>query len=145
GTCNSATGTCSNPSAPDGTQCSDGDASTCGDSCVAGECGGTFVPQPAAINDSVRLSKIPDDTTITCTDPPGGYNLYRGSGSAEASWSYDQTCLVEVASGSSASDTENPAVGTLFYYLVTRKVQCRESTLGFDSQAVERPNGHPCN
>lgn len=38
GTCNAATGTCSNPSANEGGACSDGDACTRGDRCQAGAC-----------------------------------------------------------------------------------------------------------
>src|SRR5262249_28128771 len=38
GTCNPATGQCSNPAAADGTACSDGDACTQTDSCQSGTC-----------------------------------------------------------------------------------------------------------
>ncbi|MBI5495034.1 MAG: hypothetical protein HY904_08390, partial [Deltaproteobacteria bacterium] len=40
GTCDPATGACSNPAKPDGTACSDGDACTQTDACVGGACAG---------------------------------------------------------------------------------------------------------
>ena len=41
GTCNPATGLCSNPTQPDGTTCNDGNACTENDVCVGGVCSGT--------------------------------------------------------------------------------------------------------
>jgi hypothetical protein len=41
--CDHATGSCSNPVAPDATQCDDGSACTTGDACLAGTCVGTPV------------------------------------------------------------------------------------------------------
>src|SRR5204862_252298 len=41
GTCDPATGTCSNPAKPDGTACNDGNACTRTDTCQAGLCSGT--------------------------------------------------------------------------------------------------------
>ena len=46
GTCNPATGTCSNPPAADGTACSDGNACTQTDTCQAGVCTGSN-PSPS--------------------------------------------------------------------------------------------------
>jgi len=40
GTCDSGTGSCSNPNAPDGTTCDDANAGTSGDNCQAGSCVG---------------------------------------------------------------------------------------------------------
>ena len=45
GTCDPATGLCSNPAAPDGTACNDANACTLGDACRGGVCAGTdFCP-----------------------------------------------------------------------------------------------------
>src|SRR5262249_58081685 len=42
GTCDPASGVCSNPNAPNGTTCNDGNACTTGEACQAGTCtGGT--------------------------------------------------------------------------------------------------------
>ena len=52
GTCDPATGACSNPQAANGTTCNDGNACTTGDSCLAGVCAGSgsqacgFTPPP---------------------------------------------------------------------------------------------------
>ena len=45
GTCDPATGICSNPVAPDGTACDDGDACTTNDTCSAGRCAGATTCQ----------------------------------------------------------------------------------------------------
>src|SRR5207249_4522688 len=48
GTCNPATGTCSNPGKPDGSACNDGNACTRSDTCQSGVCtGGNPVVCPA--------------------------------------------------------------------------------------------------
>jgi 6-phosphogluconolactonase (cycloisomerase 2 family) len=44
GTCDPATGACSNPTRADGTSCDDGDACTNDDACVTGECRGSGAP-----------------------------------------------------------------------------------------------------
>src|SRR5205823_4379125 len=48
GTCNPATGTCSNPAKPDGSACNDGNTCTQTDTCLGGTCtGGNAVVCPA--------------------------------------------------------------------------------------------------
>jgi hypothetical protein len=138
-------GACLVNNEPNGTPCSDANSTTCGDACGAGLCAGAPVAEPNDINDSVRAAKTPINTTFTWNDPPGGYNIYRGSKANGSPWAYIQTCLEEVPPGSStATDTVNPPLGTFYYYLVTRKDQCRESDLGEDSEANTRPNTNPC-
>jgi hypothetical protein len=46
--------------------------------------------------------------------------------------------------GTSVADTATPSPGELFYYLVTRFDQCRESELGTDSNLATIPNTSPC-
>src|SRR5262249_41704731 len=43
GTCDPGTGSCSNPNAPDGVDCDDGNACTEGDECHGGVCGGNLL------------------------------------------------------------------------------------------------------
>lgn len=51
GSCNAATGTCSNPALPDGTPCDGGDPHTHGNTCQAGVCAGSsFKTVPAYAN-----------------------------------------------------------------------------------------------
>ena len=51
GTCNPATGVCSNPTQPDGTSCDDGNTCTDADSCNAGICTGSARADGASCND----------------------------------------------------------------------------------------------
>lgn len=134
-----------------GNPCDDGDPTTCDDSChLVGSgpacgsgcgCAGTPVPEPTAIDNSVRLAKTPTNTTIAWTDAPGPYRVYRGS--VMGSWAYNQTCLAGTTA-TSTTDTANPPTTTSFYYLVSRKDRCRESTLGRNSFGSTIPNNNPC-
>lgn len=64
GTCDPATGACSNPNAPDGTTCSDGDACTADDRCTAGVCLGTAVTCPSPT--VCQVSVVCDATSGSC-------------------------------------------------------------------------------
>ena len=143
GTCNPGSGVCSDPVAPDGTACSDGQFCTA-DACSSGVCAGTPSPAPAAINTSVRLNKTPTNSTITWTDPPGLYDVYRGSRTAAGPFTYNQTCFSSNVTGNSTTDTGNPLPGQLFFYLVGRVNTCGQSTLGTNSANVTRPNPNAC-
>ncbi len=138
-----ATPTCDNPAAPNGTSCNDGNHCT-NDTCQSGTCTGTPVPPPATINDSVRVNKTPTNSTITWTDPPGAYNVYRGSKAGAAPWAYNHSCQSTNVLGNSTTDTATPAPGQLFYYLVSRVDTCSESGLGNNSAGTPRPSGGSC-
>jgi hypothetical protein len=145
GTCNPGTGTCSDPSAPDGTSCNDLDATTCGDICTNVVCAGHPVAAPAEIGDSLRLDKTPTDTTISWIDAPGPYGVYRGSnGPGGTPWSYNHTCLASGVVVAAVEDLAVPAPGVFFYYLVTRVDECRESVPGEDGDLNPIPNTQPC-
>jgi hypothetical protein len=90
------------------------------------------------------LAKTPTDTTISWSDPPGLYNVYRGENGAAGPWQYNQTCLASHVAGSSAQDTEIPGEGQFFFYVLSRVDACGESSLGTDSSGLERPNLSPC-
>jgi hypothetical protein len=92
----------------------------------------------------VRVDKTPTDSTISWTDPPAAYDVYRGSRAAAGAWSYNQTCLSTNVVGSSTADTGTPLPGELFYYLVSRTNTCSESSLGTNSAGAERPNNSAC-
>ena len=68
GTCNVATGSCSNPAAPDGTTCSDGDACTQTDGCSSGVCLGSN-PVVCAPIDSCHDAGSCDSGTGSCSAP----------------------------------------------------------------------------
>ena len=143
GTCNTGTGICDNPAAPDGTSCSDGSFCTV-DACSSGFCTGTPAPAPSTINNSVRIDKTPTNSTITWTDPPGLYDVYRGSRTAAGPFTYNQTCFSSNISGTSTTDTGNPLPGQLLFYLVARVNTCGQSTLGTNSAGTTRPNPNSC-
>jgi len=138
----SPTDTC--PGQADGTECDDGNSCTGGEVCGGGVCGrGTPVPPPA-VNGSVSLVGDGSGTTISWTDAPGPFSVYRGTRSGGSPWAYNQTCHDSHVAASSATDSENPAIGGVFFYLVTRVDACGESIPGQDSGGQPNPNPSPC-
>ena len=95
---------------------------------------------PAPVNDSVAFGT--DSQTLSWSDPPGDYNVYRGLRTTP--WTYDQTCLQSHVASGSVSDSATPAPGGVFFYLITRITACGESTPGNDSGGSPRPNPAPC-
>jgi hypothetical protein len=69
GTCDPATGTCSNPGAPNGTACDDGNACTQTDTCQNGVCVGGN-PVVCAAQDTCHDVGVCDTTTGQCSNPP---------------------------------------------------------------------------
>jgi hypothetical protein len=69
GTCNSSTGTCSNPAKPDGAPCSDGNACTQTDTCTSGACGGAN-PIACTPLDQCHDAGTCNPTTGACSNPP---------------------------------------------------------------------------
>src|SRR5207244_1404540 len=68
GTCNPASGACSNPAKPDGSTCSDGNACTQADTCRSGVCtGGNPVVCPAP--DQCHDAGTCNPATGTCSTP----------------------------------------------------------------------------
>ncbi|HUD71532.1 MAG TPA: FG-GAP-like repeat-containing protein [Dongiaceae bacterium] len=136
------TGTC--PGQADGTACNDGNACTIGEVCGGGVCGGGGPALPPAVNGSVSLVGNGAGATIGWTDSPGPFSVYRGARSGGSPWSYNQTCHDRRIVASSATDSENPSIGTMFFYLVTRVDGCGESIPGLDSGGQPNPNPAPC-
>src|SRR5437773_2203290 len=69
GTCNPATGACSNPAKPNGTACNDADACTQTDACQGGVCTGTnavVCPSP----DQCHTAGTCNPSTGVCSNPP---------------------------------------------------------------------------
>jgi hypothetical protein len=128
----------------DGTACDDGNPCTTGEVCGGGVCGGGTPVLPPPVNDSVVLAGDATGATIGWTDLPGPYNVYRGLRSGGTPWAYDQTCHDSHIAASSATDSENPSIDTLFFYLVTRLDACGESIPGVDSGGHPVPNPTPC-
>ncbi|NUP13594.1 MAG: hypothetical protein HOW73_46760, partial [Polyangiaceae bacterium] len=68
GTCNPATGMCTNPTAANGTACADGDACTQTDTCQAGVCAGSN-PVTCSASDQCHVAGTCDPSTGTCSNP----------------------------------------------------------------------------
>src|SRR5262249_52947179 len=68
GTCDPASGTCSTPSKPNGSACTDGDACTQSDSCQAGACVGAN-PVVCSALDQCHDAGTCDPASGTCSNP----------------------------------------------------------------------------
>ncbi len=68
GSCDPATGQCSNPVKADGSACDDGDACTQTDTCQAGACSGSN-PVTCTASDACHVTGTCDSATGTCSNP----------------------------------------------------------------------------
>ncbi len=90
GSCDEATGLCSNPNAPDGTACDDADVCSERDQCVAGACVGEPVPTtPVWANYCAAPSTEPG----TCVEPVTSSELAEGLAAIITAGAERQTCL----------------------------------------------------
>lgn len=127
-----------------GDVCDDGDLCTV-DACdpISG-CGHASLPLPPEVDDSVRLAKAGAVAEVSWSDPPGPFNVYRGSRSAPDPFAYDHACVAS-RTESPYGDATVPADLETFYYLVSRENACgQESSVGHDSQGAPDPNPSPC-
>jgi hypothetical protein len=92
----------------------------------------------------VLVSKTGTSATITWNDPPGPYNIYRGSIQPGQAWTYDQSCMTTGTPLQSTIDPLVPQPETSFYYLVSRVNECRESVIGRNSAGAPDPNTNAC-
>jgi hypothetical protein len=95
GTCDAATGTCSNPAKPDGASCDDGNACTQADACQAGACAGEN-PVVCAPTDQCHDAGTCDPATGACNDPakPDGASCDDGNACTQA-----DTCAAGACTG----------------------------------------------
>src|SRR5438094_2331660 len=94
GTCNPATGACSNPAKPNGTACNDGNACTQSDACQAGVCtGGNAVVCPAP--DQCHDPGTCNPSTGVCSNPPkpNGSACDDGSACTQTDTCQGGTCI----------------------------------------------------
>ena len=99
GTCNPVTGLCSDPAAPNGTSCSDGNACTQSDSCIAGVCVGA-VPVICTASDQCHGPGLCDTSSGQCSNPtlPNGTPCNDGNACTGATGMGD-TCQAGVCDG----------------------------------------------
>ncbi len=137
GTCNPATGQCSNPSKPDGTACDDGDPCTV-DACSGGVCHGTPVPAPAEVDGGVRLSRSGSATVIAWNLAVGATSsdVLRGLVSAlpVGPGGADELCLADGLTATSTMDSGVPAARVAFWYLVRGENACGKGPYGFQAR-----------
>ena len=86
----------------------------------------------------------PDSFTSTAVPQAAAYHVYRGSRSFTGGFSYNHSCFLTSFAGPTFSDSELPATGTFFYYLVSASDSCGASGLGSASSGTPRPNPSPC-
>jgi hypothetical protein len=94
GTCDGSTGVCSNPSAPDGTVCGDGNACTQTDTCQAGACAGGNPIVCTAI-DQCHAPGVCDPASGVCSDPsaPDGTACIDGNGCTQTDVCVEGACV----------------------------------------------------
>jgi hypothetical protein len=138
-------GACAHPTKPDGSACDDVDPCTQTDTCSSGACVGSNPVVVSEINASLRVAQGGGVTTVSWTDAPGAYDVYRGSRRSLLPWSYNHVCIDGPTQETSTLDAVRPQAGVAFYYLVTRRTQCGESIPGRNSQNAAQPNPYPCN
>lgn len=86
-----------------------------------------------------------DDQSLSWS-PSGvatSYNLYRGSIDGVA-WAFNHVCLAGLLSSPDATDTAVPPIDRAFYYVVSSRNACGESSLGVGSDGQQQPNPLPC-
>jgi cysteine-rich repeat protein len=118
GTCNPATGVCSNPSQPNGAPCSDGNACTQVDTCQSGTCTGTH-PVTCVAQDQCHAVGTCNPSTGVCSNPakPDGAACNDGNACTQTDACAAGACVGSNAVGCSALDqchlagTCNPATG----------------------------------
>jgi PKD repeat protein len=99
---------------------------------------------PGDVGDSLLLGPGPGDIAWTAVPEAGAYNVYRGHAASGLPFTYDHACLTARWPGTASSDTEAPASGELFYYLVSAWNACGEGTLGASSSGQAVPNPSAC-
>ncbi len=131
GTCNTGTGLCSNPTAPDGTACDDADACTTADACTSGSCVGTPGSAPGE-SSGLAVAQSGGSSTISWVVAAGASrsDVLRGllSGLPVGPGGGDEVCFADV-SGSSVTRWDRPDGGDRLLVPGTRRERLRERTL----------------
>ena len=105
GTCDPMTGACSNPTKSAGSPCSDDDACTLSDTCLAGTCTpGT--PKTCAASDQCHNAGTCDPMTGSCSNPakPNGDPCNDGNACTASDTCQTGTCTAGTATTCTASD-----------------------------------------
>ena len=137
GVCNTGTGACSNPNAPDGTGCNDPDPCVSGETCTAGVCGGG-VPAPPG---ELQNARFTDETTLVWDSIPNSpsYDVLRGEIGAlpVGPGSADEDCFDNLAVAS-LPDTDPVPPGSGFWYLIRAETACGVGGYGTQKDLTPR-------
>lgn len=110
GTCDPATGACSNPVAPDGGSCSDGNACTEKDVCRAGLCVGKVKKNGSSCDDHNGCTEKDVCQAGTCGGKPvkNGTSCSDGNGCTEKDACQAGACTGKLKKNGSSCDDKNP-------------------------------------
>jgi len=90
---------------------------------------------PGPIGDTLRVDKVGGALLHWYPGEQGHTsNVYRGTLAGGTVWSYNETCFSSEMPTTQATDPQNPAAGTTYYYLVTSINACEESRIGMDNR-----------
>jgi PKD repeat protein len=105
---------------------------------------------PSPIGDALRVEKKvgagPEETLLRWVRSLGGHtsNVYRGVLAPGGPRARNETCFEAEIPGTDASDALAPPAGSAFYYLVSARNSCGESTAGRDSGGTAYFAANPC-
>jgi hypothetical protein len=130
GSCIPALGVCTDPAAPDGTTCDDGDNCTINDACSAGTCGGTSITPP---DETQSLAVAGDKVTLTWSPATYAtrYDVVRGDIASfpVGPGGADEICFDDLAAPS-LTDPTLPVPDSGFWYLSRGENSCGIGTFG---------------
>ncbi len=141
GTCDPASGTCSNPAAPEGLACDDGNACTVSDVCGSGVCAGSTITAPPETTD-VAVSADKSTFTWSVAAYATRYDVVRGDTGAlpVGSAGSGEICFDDLPTAS-LSDPGVPVPGSGFWYLARGENACGTGTWGTRSDGSLRVTG----
>jgi hypothetical protein len=108
------------------------------------DCDGS-IDHPGEVATSLAFPAAGNTFTWSVASPStSSYNVYRGS-LGPGAFGFNHACFAPAVAAPQATDSQTISTpGTGFYYLVSGRNSCGEGTVGFSSNAQERPNLLPC-
>lgn len=98
---------------------------------------------PTELGPTIRIN---GQGRVSWTEEPDAesYNMYKGRMAATQDWAFGHVCLDIGSITPWVIDISRPAIGEMFYYLVTKASQSGEGPLGFVSDGTPRPDPLTC-
>ena len=139
GICNPVTGVCSNPPAPNGTACSDGNPCTLGEVCIGGICGGSIVIAVPAETQNLAFAANKSTVSWSAALDATSYDVVRGDTAALPVGASDgsEACFHDLSEPQFV-DTTIPALRAAFWYLSLARNPCGPGPLGMQSNGTAR-------